>query len=69
LRSYAQIAKRHDAVLKGHDPSILASRLLSRGTRTFYQVRIGANTRVAAQDLCTSIRRVGGACMVLRNRT
>jgi hypothetical protein len=69
LRSYAQIAKRHDAVLKGHDPSILASRLLSRGTRTFYQVRIGANTRVAAQDLCTSLRRAGGACMVLRNRT
>src|SRR5947209_823249 len=69
LRSYAQIAKRHDALLKGHDPSILASRLLSRGTRTFYQVRIGANTRVAAQDLCTSIRRAGGACMVLRNGT
>src|SRR3954463_14845022 len=69
LRSYAQIAKRHDAVLKGHDPSILASRLLSRGTRTFYQVRVGANTQVAAQDLCTSIRRAGGACMVLRNRT
>src|SRR5215208_39902 len=69
LRSYARIAKRHDALLQGHDPSILASRLLSRGTRTFYQVRIGASTRVAAQDLCTSIRRAGGACMVLRNRS
>jgi Transglycosylase SLT domain/SPOR domain len=69
LRSYARIAKRHDAILRGHDPSILASRLLSRGTRTFYQVRVGANTRTAAQDLCTSIQHAGGACMVLRNRS
>jgi hypothetical protein len=69
LRSYAQIARRHDALLKGHDPSILASRLLSRGTRTFYQVRVGASTRAAGQDLCTRIRRAGGACIVLRNRS
>jgi hypothetical protein len=26
-------------------------------------------TRVAVQDLCTNIRRAGGACMVLRNRS
>jgi hypothetical protein len=69
LRSYARIAKRHDTLLQGHDPSILASRLLSRGTRTFYQVRIGASTRVAAEDLCTNIMRARGACMVLRNRS
>ena len=39
----------------------------SRGTRTFYQVRIGADTRPAADDLCNRIRRAGGACFVLRN--
>jgi soluble lytic murein transglycosylase-like protein len=69
LRSYAAIAKRHAAVLQGHDPSIIASRWLSRGTRTFYQVRIGANTRQTAENLCESIRRVQGACLVLRNRS
>jgi len=69
LRDYARIAKRHDDLLQGRDPSILTTRLLSRGTRTFYQVRVGANTRFAAQDLCTNIRRAGGACMVLRNRS
>jgi len=67
LRSYASIAKRYASVLSGHDPSILASRLLSRGTRTFYQVRVGADTRSAADSLCGSIRRAGGACLVLRN--
>jgi hypothetical protein len=69
LRSYAAIAKRHAGVLQGHDPSIIASRWLSRGTRTFYQVRIGANTRQVAESLCESIRRVQGACLVLRNRS
>jgi hypothetical protein len=33
----------------------------------FYQVRIGADTRPAADDLCNRIRRAGGACFVLRN--
>jgi hypothetical protein len=30
-------------------------------------VRIGADTRAEADDLCNRIRRVGGACFVLRN--
>lgn len=69
LRSYAAIAKRHANLLQGHDPSIIASRFLSRGTRTFYQVRVGANTRQVAENLCQSIRRAQGACLVLRNRS
>jgi hypothetical protein len=39
----------------------------SRGTRTFYQVRIGADTRKEADGLCNRIKRAGGACLVLRN--
>jgi hypothetical protein len=67
LRSYASIAKRLASVIEGRDPSILATRLLSRGPRTFYQVRIGAETRTSAESLCQSIRRARGACLVLRN--
>ena len=69
LRSYAAIAKRHADLLQAYDPSIIATRLLSRGTRTFYQVRVGANTRQVAENLCESIRRAQGACLVLRNRS
>jgi hypothetical protein len=69
LSDYARIAKRHEELFQGRDVSILTTRLLSRGTRMFYQVRVGANTRVAAQDLCTNIRLAGGACLVLRNRS
>lgn len=67
LASYGRLEKRYGGVLAGRDPSILAGMLRSRGTRTFYQVRIGAATRVAANDLCARIQRAGGACMVLRN--
>ncbi len=68
LTSYATLARRFAAVLAGQDPSLLSSTLRSRGTRPFYQVRVGAETRSAADTLCGSIRRAGGACMVLKNR-
>jgi soluble lytic murein transglycosylase-like protein len=68
LSNYASLAKRYADLLAGRDPSLLSSILRSRGTQPFYQVRVGADTRAAAETLCGSIRRAGGACFVLRNR-
>ena len=67
LAMYARAMKRLAAVIGDQDPSLLSSVMRSRGTRAFYQVRIGADTRPAANDLCNRIRRAGGACFVLRN--
>ena len=67
LAMYARAMKRLNAVIGDQDPSLLSSVMRSRGTREFYQVRIGADTRPAADDLCGRIRRAGGACFVLRN--
>jgi hypothetical protein len=67
LSTYARLAARYGNVLEGHDPSILSTTLRTRGTRTFYQVRVGADTRERANGLCAAIRRAKGACMVLRN--
>jgi hypothetical protein len=67
LAMYARAIKRLSAVIGDQDPSLLSSIMRSRGSRTFYQVRIGADTRPAADDLCNRIRRAGGACFVLRN--
>ena len=64
---YARAMKRLNAVIGDQDPSILSSVIRSRGNHTFYQVRIGADTRPAADDLCNRIRRAGGACFVLKN--
>ena len=68
LAMYARAMKRLNSVIGNRDPSLLGSILRSRGTRTFYQVRIGADTREAANDLCGRIRGAGAACIVLRNR-
>ncbi len=68
LMSYARAMTKLSSVIGDQDPSLLGSLFRSRGTRTFYQVRIGTDTREAANELCTKIRRAGGACLVLRNR-
>ena len=67
LAMYARAINRLGAVIGDQDPSLLSSVMRTRGTRTFYQVRIGTDTRPAADDLCNRIRRAGGACFVLRN--
>jgi len=67
LAMYARAMKRLNAVIGDQDPSLLSTLMRTRGTHLFYQVRIGADTRPAADDLCTRIGRAGGACFVLRN--
>jgi hypothetical protein len=67
LAGYSNILKRLGETLSGHDPSILSGILRSRGTRPFYQVQIGAETRESANALCTRIMRAGVACLILRN--
>jgi len=67
LAMYSRAMKQLSAVIGDRDPSLLGTMLRSRGTRIFYQVRIGTDTRPAADDLCNRIRRAGGACFVLRN--
>ena len=68
LATYGSIASRYVGILAGRDASILSSVLRSRGTRPFYQIRVGTDTRESANTLCAGIRRAGGACIVLRNR-
>ncbi|UPK40484.1 lytic transglycosylase domain-containing protein [Bradyrhizobium sp. 186] len=68
LAMYSRAVTRLSAVIGERDPSLLSSVMRSRGTRAFYQVRIGADTRTEADDLCNRIRKAAGACFVLKNR-
>ena len=67
LAMYARAIKNLTAVIGDRDPSILSTIQRNRGSQTFYMVRIGADTRPEADDLCNRIRRAGGACFVLKN--
>jgi len=66
LSIYSHAMTRLTAVLAGQDPIITSNVLRTRGTRPFYKVSIGADTRPEATALCSRIRAAGGACIVLR---
>ena len=66
LASFQRARTRYAGVIGEVRPMIIGTRLRFRGTRTFYRVRIPAESRGAADGLCQKIRNVGGACIVLR---
>jgi hypothetical protein len=67
LAAYAAAERSYPTILENRDPIIVEGKFRSRGTQTFYQVRVGADTRAAADALCGALRNAGGACLVLRN--
>jgi hypothetical protein len=64
LSKYAVLQQRYSAVLSGLDPILIERR---RGPLPRFQVRIGAQTRAAANDLCRQMHKEHGDCVVLRN--
>ena len=67
LAAYATVEKTYRKILENRDPIIIASKFRSRGTHTFYQARVGADTRASAEKLCAALHKAGGTCLVLRN--
>jgi hypothetical protein len=67
IASFVRARKRYATVVGDASPMVIGTRLLSRGTRTFYRVRLPAETRQSAEALCRRIRAAGGDCVVLRS--
>jgi hypothetical protein len=67
LASFARARQRYAAALNDVMPMVIGTRLRSRGTRAFYRVRIPAATREAASGICDRLRKLGGACVVLKS--
>nr|WP_230530327.1 lytic transglycosylase domain-containing protein [Microvirga roseola] len=65
LASFARARKTYSSILGDAPPMIIGTRLRYRGSRTFYRVRAPAGTRQEAQQLCSRIRKSGGACVAL----
>jgi hypothetical protein len=64
LDRYAALQRRFASVLAGRDPIVLER---GPGSLPRYQVRVGAESRAAANDVCKKIHVAGGDCVVLRN--
>lgn len=64
LERYAVLQRKFAAALEGLDPIVFER---TRGGLPRYQVRVGAESRQAANDICKKIHAAGGDCVVLRN--
>ncbi len=64
-RSFRGLQQRYPGILGGVDPMILQANVAGRGV--FYRVRIGANSRAEAANLCQRLKSAGADCFIGRN--
>ena len=65
LASFEQLQRKYKSILGDRQPLVIRSKV---GTSAFwYRVRIAADSRRDAEKLCSSLRSVGGSCLVQRN--
>ncbi|HWG05162.1 MAG TPA: lytic transglycosylase domain-containing protein, partial [Beijerinckiaceae bacterium] len=67
LTQFARARRSYSTILGDVKPLIIGTRLLSRGRRPFYRVRVGEPDRRSADRVCDKITHIGGACVVLAN--
>jgi hypothetical protein len=67
LAAFSSQHQRYAGIIGEVRPMVIGTRLRSRGTSTFYRVRIPAGSRTAADTLCNRIRSSGGSCVGLRS--
>ena len=67
LAAFERARGRYARVLGEAEPMIIGRLLRSRGTKRFYQIRVPAASRGAAEALCSRLRAVGGSCVALRS--
>ena len=65
LAAFARARARYAPVIGETRPMIIDRLLRSRGTKPFYQVRLPAESRTVAEQLCGRIQAAGGACVAL----
>lgn len=67
IRQWQRMSTRFSRAIAEAEPVV--SRIRSaRGRRGIYAVRIGADSRASANDICRQLQAGGGSCVVLRNR-
>ncbi len=67
IRQWERLRGRIGRKIAAAEPVV--SRVRSpRGRRGIYAVRIGADSRASADEVCRALRATGGSCVVLRNR-
>jgi hypothetical protein len=66
LAIYNDIRKKHQGILAAYQPVVVRTALGVGTTAAWYRVRIEADSRQAAETLCSRLRAAGGSCLVQR---
>jgi Transglycosylase SLT domain/SPOR domain len=66
LAEYARLKKKF-ALLRDRSPIVVKSRVPGRGTATRHLVRLAAQSRDSAEQLCGKLKAAGASCAVMRN--
>ena len=64
--SYATLQTRHSEILGGQAPMVVRAVNRSRGNAPVFQLRVPAQSREEAGDICGRLKAAGSACVVLR---
>ena len=67
LAAYRRAQSSYSAIIGKIEPMVIAGQAPGFGVATYYQIRVPAPSRAAADALCEKILRAGGACAVLRS--
>jgi Transglycosylase SLT domain/SPOR domain len=67
VKQYERVRRQFGAIMAGQKPVVSRVRT-PIGRRGIYAVRIGADSRGEANNICTALRSSGGACIVMKNR-
>jgi hypothetical protein len=67
LATYRALQKRHEAILGEYQPTIVRTTLKTTAAAIWTRIRIEADSRQAAENLCSRLRAVGENCLVQRN--
>jgi hypothetical protein len=67
VKQWLRVQARFPALLAGYEPVVSRVRT-PIGRRGIYAVRIGADSRAAADAVCAKLHGVGGSCVVMRNK-
>jgi len=68
LASFRRMKAHYGETIGEEAPMVVRDRSPARGRAAIYAVRIGADSRSEAGEICRRLRNKGGACIVMRNR-
>jgi len=67
LSIYASLQGRFEDILSGQAPMVVGTRNRSRGSATFFAVRVPAQSREEAGAVCLRLKKAGAACIVQKS--